>query len=121
MRLSLPANYDSAILTKLKACDVYEIYGKLPRDSVGGGRPTYMSAPLGKRKLERYVADVIWAGMKSNYLLNASCLGNRKGIGRSEWRINIARRSGVCSSLKDEGIWMGEGGIKAWKKGEQSK
>lgn len=86
MRLSLPANYDSAILTELKACDVGEIYGKLPRDSVGGGRPTYMSAPLGKRKLERYVADVRRAGMGFNYLLNASCLGNR------EWTRPFHRR-----------------------------
>ena len=78
MRLTVPANYDSALLPRLREHGVFEVYGKLPSDVVGGGRPTYMSTPIGKRELSRYLDAAHGAGLEFNYLLNAACLGNRE-------------------------------------------
>ncbi len=78
MRIMLPANYDLDLLPHLRQHQVFEIYGKLPYDVVGGGRPSYMSTPLHRRALARYVAEVHRQGMEFNYLLNAACAGNRE-------------------------------------------
>jgi collagenase-like PrtC family protease len=82
----LPANYDLDLLPHLGEHNVYEIYGKLPYDVVGGGRPTYMSTPISRRTLARYVAAIHRHGMEFNYLLNAACLGNQ------EWTKSFQRR-----------------------------
>lgn len=86
MRIMLPANYDLDLLPHLGEHNVYEIYGKLPYDVVGGGRPTYMSTPISRRTLARYVAAIHRHGMEFNYLLNAACLGNQ------EWTKSFQRR-----------------------------
>jgi len=78
MRLTVPANYDSSILSDLKAYGACEVYGKLPFDITGGGRPSSMSTPLSQRQLARYIADVHAAGLEFNYLLNAACFGNEE-------------------------------------------
>lgn len=88
MRLSLAANYDQEILSQLKAYDVYEIYGKLPYDVVGGGRPSYMSTPLSRRQLAAYVAACHQSGIEFNYLLNAACLGNQEWTRPFQKRLN---------------------------------
>lgn len=76
MRLNVPANYDAGILPELAANGVKEIYGKLPSDVVGGGRPSYMATPLSWKKLKAYMSAVRANGMEFNYLLNAACFGN---------------------------------------------
>ncbi len=81
MRLALPANYDAALLPQVKPYGVYEVYGKLPYDVVGGGRPSYMSTPMDRRTLAGYVDAVHRNGMEFDYLLNAACLGNREWSG----------------------------------------
>ena len=81
MRLALPANYDSDLLAQVKPYDVYEIYGKLPYDVVGGGRPSYMATPMDRKKLAEYVEAVHRNSMEFDYLLNAACLGNREWSG----------------------------------------
>jgi collagenase-like PrtC family protease len=86
MKIMLPANYDIDLLPHLRGHDVHEIYGKLPADIVGGGRPTYMSTPMGRQTLARYIAAVHRHGMAFNYLLNAACLGN------TEWSKSFQRR-----------------------------
>jgi collagenase-like PrtC family protease len=78
MRLALPANYDLDLLSQVKPYSVFEVYGKLPYDIVGGGRPSYMSTPLDRRALADYVAAVHQNGMEFDYLLNAACLGNQE-------------------------------------------
>ena len=76
MRLTVPANYDPAILPLLKKYDAVELYGKLPFDITGGGRPTSMSTPLSRRALAGYINEVHRQGLEFNYLLNAACFGN---------------------------------------------
>ncbi|MGO8745606.1 MAG: hypothetical protein ACLQNE_06415 [Thermoguttaceae bacterium] len=78
MKLTVPANYDLEVVPALARYPVTEVYGKLPGDLVGGGRPSYMGTPLGARALGRYVAVLQQHGIAFNYLLNSSCQGNRE-------------------------------------------
>ncbi|MBN2449913.1 MAG: U32 family peptidase [Lentisphaeria bacterium] len=78
MRFSLAANYDMDLVPLLRRFPVYEVYGKLPADVVGGGRPSYMGAPLHREALRAYVQALAAQGIAFNYLLNSSCLGNRE-------------------------------------------
>jgi collagenase-like PrtC family protease len=78
MKLTVPANYDLEVVPALAGYPVTEVYGKLPGDLVGGGRPSYMGTPLGSRALARYVAVLQQHGIAFNYLLNSSCQGNRE-------------------------------------------
>lgn len=101
MRLSVAANYDSALVARLAEYPVEEVYGKLPADLVGGGRPSFMGTPLSFKRLARYVARLNQHGIAFNYLLNAACLGNREWSGRWQrrltalldrlWRIGVRR------------------------------
>lgn len=86
MQLSLAANYDTELLMQVKPFGVTEVYGKLPADIVGGGRPTYMATPLQGEKLAEYVRACHSNGIEFNYLLNAACLGN------AEWTGSFQRR-----------------------------
>jgi collagenase-like PrtC family protease len=88
MKLMVPANYDAAILPQLAQFNTYEIYGKLPYDVVGGGRPSYMSTPLSKKTLAQYVAAIHKNGIEFNYLLNAACLGNQEWTRSFHKRLN---------------------------------
>jgi len=57
---------------------VYELFGKLPVDFLGGGRASYMLCPLPKRALAAHVRDAHRHGIRFNYLLNAACFDNRE-------------------------------------------
>jgi collagenase-like PrtC family protease len=78
MKLSVAANYDLELVPRLATYPVVEVYGKLPGDVVGGGRPSYMASPLTARDLAAYVAALKRHDIEFNYLLNSSCLGNRE-------------------------------------------
>lgn len=76
MRISLATNFDDALPALVAPYGVFELYGKLPADVVGGGRATFMLAPTSRHDLERHVAACRRAGLGFNYLLNAACLDN---------------------------------------------
>lgn len=76
MRISLATNFDDTLPTRVVPYGVFELYGKLPADVVGGGRASFMLAPTGRRALERHVQACQRAGLGFNYLLNAACLDN---------------------------------------------
>ena len=76
MRLSVACNFDDALLDGLKNYPVYEVYGKVTQDFVGGGRPSFYLPQVGRSQVERSVQKVHELGMEFNYLLNASCMGN---------------------------------------------
>ncbi len=78
MKLSLAANFDRALIPQLKGFPVEEVFGKLPSDFTGGGRPSYMGGSLSERELARYVALLAENGIAFNYLLNSACMGNRE-------------------------------------------
>jgi collagenase-like PrtC family protease len=99
MHLSVAANYDASIVDELARWPVAEVYGRFPLDGIGGGRPSYMAAPLSRRQLHAYVRALADAGIAFNYLLNASCLGNR------EWSRAFHRRLGrLMAGLRRMGV-----------------
>ena len=87
MKLSVAANFDGEIADELARWPVEEVYGKLPRDGVSGGRPSYMAAPIGWAGLREYAATLRARGIAFNYLLNGACLGNREWDRRWQRRL----------------------------------
>ena len=76
MRLSVATNFDDRLIERIREYPVFEVYGKLPADLVGGGRASLMLGPLSARDLRRHIATVHRHGLEFNYLLNAACLDN---------------------------------------------
>jgi len=101
MKLSVAANYDLDLVSKLATLPVVEVYGKFPADAVGGGRPSYMGTPLTKRDLAAYVAELERHEISFNYLLNSSCMGNREWS--RAWQKKLMR---LLNSLGAMGIRM---------------
>lgn len=82
MKLAAPTNFDDALLAPLAAAGVYEVYGKLSSDAVGGGRTSHVLPPVDKRRLKEHVAKAADAGIKFNYLFNAAALGGMETTAR---------------------------------------
>lgn len=78
MKYSLPHNWQDDFLKKVDFTSVEEVYGKLPSDVIGGGRPSYASVSVSKKTFVKEVAKVRQAGLKFVYLLNSSCLDNQE-------------------------------------------
>lgn len=78
MRLSVATNFKPDLIDALKGFPVYELFGKLPADPLGGGRASYMLSPLTKRALAAHVREAHRHGIRFSYLLNAACLDNRE-------------------------------------------
>lgn len=78
MRLSVATNFDPALVEAMREFPVVELFGKLREDAVGGGRAPYQLARVSRRRLAAHVRHARDAGIGFNYLLNASCLGNRE-------------------------------------------
>ncbi|MGE5663048.1 MAG: peptidase U32, partial [Deltaproteobacteria bacterium] len=78
MRLSVATNFDPLLVESIKEYPVVEIFGKLREDAVGGGRAPYQLAPVTRKRLAEHVRQARSAGIEFNYLLNASCIGNRE-------------------------------------------
>lgn len=78
MKISLATNFDNNLIDKIKKYPVYEVYGKLKDDYIGGGRPGNTLADIDKKTFESHVKKVRSAGIRFNYLLNGSCLSNNE-------------------------------------------
>ncbi len=78
MKLSVACNFDPQLIDSIKEFPVYELYGKLTSDIVGGGRASFTLPFVGKKKIRDYIQRVHEAGLEFNYLLNASCFENRE-------------------------------------------
>lgn len=86
MKLSVATNFDNHLIDRIFSYPVEDIYGKLTRDFLGGGRASYTTQGIGASKLRDHIEYAHKKGIKFNYLLNSVCLGNwewtRKGIRR---------------------------------------
>jgi collagenase-like PrtC family protease len=102
MKLALAANYDFSLVPKLAGLPVGEVYGKFPSDFAGGGRPSYMGTPLGRKDLRQYVELLRRHGIDFNYLLNSACMGNR------EWTARFQRKlMRLLETLGEMGVtWL---------------
>lgn len=99
MKLSVATNFDDELIDKLKDYPVYEVYGKLQQDYVGGGRPSNTLKNIDKTMLERHVKKVRENNIKFNYLLNGACLANKEQ--NEEWQQNVRK---FLDYLKEIGV-----------------
>lgn len=76
MKISLATNFDDNLIDMIKKYPVYEVYGKMKHDYIGGGRPDNTLSNIDKEVFERHVKKTREAGIRFNYLLNGSCLSN---------------------------------------------
>lgn len=101
MRFSVATNFQPDLLPALEGYPVAELFGKLPADSVGGGRASFMLAPLGKAQFRAHVQDAAARGIGFNYLINPACLDNReytrKGQAGLERLLDFVEDCGVTS------------------------
>ncbi len=75
MKLSVGYTFEPGIIPKLaKFPEVKELYGKLSRDIIGGGRSTYTLRPTSRRSLASSVTETHRHGLQFNYLCNGAGL-----------------------------------------------
>ncbi len=75
MKLSVAYTFEPGIIPTLaKFPEVKEIYGKLSRDLIGGGRSTITLRPTTRRSLASSVAEAHAHGLSFNYLINGAGL-----------------------------------------------
>ena len=77
MKLCVPSNWDYKLIESLNA-PVHTVYGKLGVDKIGGGRPACKIPHLTQGFAKDFIGKVRNRGFNFNYLLNASCLGNKE-------------------------------------------
>ena len=87
MRLSVATNFRPDLIERIKGYPVWELFGKLPVDALGGGRASYMLAAVSKQALAAHVREARRHGIRFNYLLNAACLDNREWTRKGQRQI----------------------------------
>lgn len=97
MKLSVATNFDDNFVEKIKKYPVYEIYGKLQEDCIGGGRPSNELKQIDKERLETHVKKVREANIKFNYLLNGACLANKEQS--KEWQEEVKKFLNYLKSI----------------------
>lgn len=78
MQLSVATNFKPDFLDAIKGYPVTELFGKLPSDSIGGGRASFMLSPLTIGQLRDHVRSAAERGIGFNYLINPACMDNRE-------------------------------------------
>jgi collagenase-like PrtC family protease len=84
MRLSVATNFDNDLPGLVAPLGATELFGKLPRDAMGGGRASYMLASTSRKQLQEHVRRAHDAGLRFNYLVNAACFDNREFTRRGQ-------------------------------------
>lgn len=74
MKLSLGTNFDPQLLEGLAGSAVRTVYGKMPIDRFGGGRPSLSLPPVSREQVEAHVQLAHSLGIEFNYLMNAVCM-----------------------------------------------
>ena len=78
MKLSVATNFKPDFLDAIAGYPVTELFGKLPSDSIGGGRASFMLSPLTVEQLREHVRSSAERGIGFNYLINTACMDNRE-------------------------------------------
>ena len=76
MQFQVPATFQNELIPLIKQEGVTEVYGKLPKDVIGGGRPFYALPQINRKVLRDHIKALHANGLAFNYPLNATCLGN---------------------------------------------
>lgn len=85
---SVPTNLQKDLLEGMNTEFVEEFYGVLDRDVVGGGRATALTPKATKKEFARHVREIHKSGIKFNYLLNSTCMGNYEWSGKFQKQID---------------------------------
>ncbi len=78
MKFSVATNFRPDLVDALAGFPVAELFGKLPADRVGGGRASFMLAPLTRKQFRAHVRLAAARGIGFNYLINPACMDNRE-------------------------------------------
>ncbi|MDO8683683.1 MAG: U32 family peptidase [Armatimonadota bacterium] len=84
VHFSVATNFDNGLPRRLAPYSAVEVFGKLSRDAVGGGRASYMLAPISKSILEEHARETNRNGLAFDYLINPACMGNREFTKRGQ-------------------------------------
>jgi collagenase-like PrtC family protease len=84
MKLSVATNFKPDFLNAMEGYPVAELFGKLPSDSIGGGRASFMLSPLTVGQLREHVRNAAERGIGFNYLINPACMDNREFTRRGQ-------------------------------------
>jgi collagenase-like PrtC family protease len=75
MRLSVAYTFEPGLIPRLAAfAEVKEVYGKLDRDIIGGGRSTYTLRPTSTGSLKASISAAHRHSIAFNYLVNGAAL-----------------------------------------------
>lgn len=77
-QFALPINWEPDFFERIDFTGVTEVYGKLREDFPGGGKSSMAQAQPSRRAFSQAVNEVHARGMKFNYLINTTCIGNRE-------------------------------------------
>ncbi len=88
MLFSVGTNFDNGLINTLKKDEVRTLYGKLPVDFIGGGRPSYVLPKITRKKVAAHIQEIHKQGLKFDYLLNSSCLGNKEFTSSGQKKIH---------------------------------
>lgn len=78
MKFSVATNFQDDLIQKINKKEVFEIYGKLTADFIGGGRASVLLPFVDKERVRKHVKQAHNNGLEFNYLLNSICLGNKE-------------------------------------------
>ena len=75
MKLTVPTNWQADLLKKISKPEVDTVYGKLKSDFIGGLRLACYVADVSEGDAASHIRKIHKIGMKFEYLLNATCMG----------------------------------------------
>jgi len=78
MDFALACNWDEKLIEVAARYKVCELFGKLGSDLVGGGRASFILPAVTRKAAAKFITKTQDAGVRFNYLLNGTCLGNRE-------------------------------------------
>ena len=77
MSFTIPFNGEIELIRRLADFpQVTEVYGKMTSDAVGGGKNSFQTPFIGKKRISQAIDAAHLNNIEFNYLLNSSCLGN---------------------------------------------
>ena len=88
IRLSVATNFQPELLAALDDYPVFELFGKLPSDKIGGGRASFTLAPTSAARFKSHVASAWEKGIGFNYLINPACMDNREYTRQGQAELN---------------------------------
>jgi len=79
MELSVPTTWANDYLVRLREYpSVGWVYGSVPTEIIGSGRQASLLPSVDREQAADHIKQAQHLGLKFNYLVNTSCLGNRE-------------------------------------------